>query len=85
MDIKSSSDIDSFTLIIEEETSIINLFPYGYDLSKEDDFANLSQSSIDSSELVGDSDGEAEHIVEIFKFNKKLEKIDEKSSEVITV
>ena len=84
MDKTSSSDIDSFTLIIEE-TSIINLFPYGYDLSKEDDFANLSQSSVDSSELVGDSDDEAEHIIEIFKFNKKLDKINEKSSEVITV
>ena len=61
-----------------EETSIVNLIPCDYDSSEEDDYPNSSQDSIDSSELVDDSDGEVELITEVYEINKKLDKIDEK-------
>ena len=61
-----------------EETSIVNLIPCDYDSSEEDNYANSSQDSIDSSELVDDSDGEVELITEVYEINKKLDKIDEK-------
>ena len=63
-----------------EETSIVNLIPCDYDSSEEDNCANSSQDSIDSSELVDDSDGEVELITEVYEINKKLDKIDEKEN-----
>ena len=75
---KESSNIDLLTETTEEN-SIITLFPCDYDSSEENDYANSSQDSIDSSELVDDSDEVAEIINEIQIFNKKLEKTDEKS------
>ena len=82
MNVKSSSNIDSL-ILSKEKTSIINLLPFDYDSSENgDDYGNSSQNSIDSSELVDDSDDGAEFITEIYIFNKNVDKIGEKSSEI---
>ena len=85
-EISSSTDSSSLSII---ETSIITLTPCDYESSEEDDLVNSSQDSIDSSELVDDSDNEAEPITELFIINKKLEKVDEnndgKIGEIISV
>ena len=74
----SSSEIDSFTLSIEEETSFINLIPYDYSKSEEEeDKDDLSNTSFDSSELVGDPEDKIEPINEILTVDKKLDKNDE--------
>ena len=62
-----------------EETSIIDLIPCDYDSSEENGCLNISQDSIDSSELVDDSDGEFEVIKKIYTINKILDKVDEKN------
>ena len=80
MDKGNSLNIDS----LSTEASIITLFPCDYDSSEENDDANLSQNSIDSSELVDDSDNEGELISEIFALNKRLDKYDEKNNEIIS-
>ena len=79
MSIKRISTIDSD--ISTEETSIINLIPCDYDSSEEEDYASLSQDSIDSSELVDDSDDEGQLITEFYIINQKLDKIDEENNE----
>ena len=84
MNRKSSSNIDSITTTVEEEISIITLLPCDNDLCEEDDYTNLSQNSIDSSELVDDSDDEAELITNFIRIHKKLNKIDEKNDEITT-
>ena len=83
MSTKNSSVNDSSEGSTEvEEISIITLISCDYDSSvEEDDYADSSQDSIDSSELVDDSDDEAETITEIYEINKKLEKMDEKTGE----
>ena len=81
---KSSSNIDSFTLSIVEESSIINLISYDYDSSEEIDDVNLSQNSIDSSEFLDDLDDEVWNS-EIYKLNKRLVKKSEANSEIISV
>ena len=83
MNTKNSSVNDSSEVSTEvEEISIITLISCDYDSSlEEDDYADSSQDSIDSSELVDDSDDEAETITEIYEINKKLEKMDEKTGE----
>ena len=83
MNTKNSSVNDSSEGSTEvEEISIITLISCDYDSSvEEDDYADSSQDSIDSSELVDDSDDEAETITEIYEINKKLEKMDEKTGE----
>ena len=79
---KSLSNIYSLTKSIKIENSVITLIPCDYDSSKENNYANLSENSIDSSELVDDSDDEAETITEIYSLGKKLDKIDEKNDEL---
>ena len=64
----------------EEETSIITLIPCDYD-SFEEDYSENS-SSIDSSELAEDSDGETEIITYFHRLNKNLDKVDEKRDEI---
>ena len=83
MNKKNSSVIDSSVESTDaEETSIITLLQCEYDSSEEEnDYANSSQDSIDSSELVDSSDDEAELITEFYTLNKKVEKIGEKSGE----
>ena len=83
MNTKNSSINDSSEGSTEvEEISIITLISCDYDSSvEENDYADSSQDSIDSSELVDDSDDEAETITEIYEINKKLEKMDEKTGE----
>ena len=83
MNTKNSSVNDSSEGSTEvEEISIITLISCDYDSSvEENDYADSSQDSIDSSELVDDSDDEAETITEIYEINKKLEKMDEKTGE----
>ena len=91
MNTKNSSINDSSEGSTEvEEISIITLISCDYDSSvEENDYADSSQDSIDSSELVDDSDDEAQYITEIYQLNKKLdktdEKINEKNSEAINV
>ena len=84
MNRKNSSNIDSLVLNKKEQSSIIKLFPCDNDSSDEDEFEKLSQDSIDSSELVEDSDNEAELIHYFCILNKRLNKIDEKSNEIAT-
>ena len=84
MNKKNSADSESLT-VSTEENSVINLFLCDYDSSEEDNYANSSQSSIDSSELVDDSDDEAEIISEFVILNKKLDKSVEKSCEITAV
>ena len=84
MNRKNSSNIDSLVLNKKEQFSIIKLFPCDNDSSDEDEFEKLSQDSIDSSELVEDSDNEAEFIHYFCRLNKRLNKIDEKSNEIAT-
>ena len=79
---KSLSNIYYLTKSIKIENSVITLIPCDYDSSKENNDVNLSQNSIDSSELVDDSDDEAETITEIYSLGKKLDKIDEKNDEL---
>ena len=83
MNTKNSSINDSSEGSTEvEEISIITLISCDYDSSvEENDYADSSQDSIDSSELVDDSDDEAETITEIYEINKKLEKMNEKTGE----
>ena len=83
MNTKNSSINDSSEGSTEvEEISIITLISCDYDSSvEENDYADSSQDSIDSSELVDDSDDEAETITEIYEINKKLEKMEEKTGE----
>ena len=77
-----SSDNYLSILSTEEDVSIITLVPCDYESSEEDDYVNLSQNSIDSSELLDDSDDEGELITEIFILNKKLNKKDETNSKI---
>ena len=84
MDRKSSSNTDTLAVAIEEETFIITLFSCDNDSYEGNDYINLSQDSIDSSELVDDSDDEAELITEFCTLNKKLDKMNEKSNEITT-
>ena len=77
-----SSDNYLSILSTEEDVSIITLVPCDYESSEEDDYVNLSQNSIDSSELLDDSDDEGELITEIFILNKKLDKKDETNSKI---
>ena len=58
----------------EEETSIITLIQCDYGSSEKGNDENSIQSSVSSSELVDDSDGE----IEIITYFKKLRKSDEK-------
>ena len=83
MNKKSSADSYSLT-VSTEENSVIYLFPCDYDSSEEDDYVNSSQNSIDSSELVDDSDNEAELISEFVVLKKKSDKSIEKSCEITT-
>ena len=73
-----TSSVDT-SEISTEETSIIDLIPCDYDSSEENDYLNISKDSIDSSELVDDSDGEFEVIKKIYNINKILDKADEKN------
>ena len=77
-EISSSTDSSSLSII---ETSIITLTPCDYESSEEDDLVNSSQDSIDSSELVDDSDDEGQLITEFYIINQKLDKIDEENNE----
>ena len=77
-----SSDNYLSILSTEEDVSIITLVPCDYESSEEDDYVNLSQNSIDSSELLDDSDDEGELITEIFILNTKLDKKDETNSKI---
>ena len=61
--------------------SIISLIPCDYNSSEENDYENLSQDSIDSSELVDDSDAEVEIITEFYKINKKSNENSKKNDE----
>lgn len=66
-----------------EKTSIITLIPCGYDSSEDEgDYENSSQNSIDSSELVDDSEDEVQLITKIYKINQELEKNNEKNDEI---
>ena len=80
MNTKVSSHID-LSELSTEETSVITLIPCEYDSSEENCYVNSSQDSIDSSDLVDDSDGEIQIITEIFIENKNLGKDDKKSDE----
>ena len=82
MDRKTSSNAYSLTGSTEAEAPIITLFPCDYDSSIDDDSGNLSLNSNDSSELVNDSDDEAEHIFHFRILSKELNKKNETSSEV---
>ena len=73
-----ASSVDT-SEISTEETSIIDLIPCDYDSSEENDYLNISQDSIDSSELVDDSDCEFEVIKKIYTINKILDKAEEKN------
>ena len=69
-------------------TSIITLLPCDYELSDDDNYGNVSQDSIDSSELVDSCEDENEFIKieEIFSLNKGLTKTEEikvKSGQII--
>ena len=77
---KNTSPSVGSSEISTEETSIIALVPCDYETSEENDYANSSQDSIDSSELVDDSEGEFEFIKEVYTINKILDKVDEKKS-----
>ena len=76
MDSKNSSNNDHIVMLGKEEAAVITLFLCEFDSSEEDDYTNSSQNSIESSELVEDSDNEAELITEIFTLNKKYNKLD---------
>ena len=78
MNKKRSSFNKSFTISREEESSIITLLPCDYGSSEEDDYTNLSQDSIDSSEIADDSDDKTILITKFCTLNKRLNKIDEK-------
>ena len=78
MNTKTSLNINQ-TPISTEEAPIITLLPCDYDSSEENEYANSSQDSIDSSELVENSDDETQHITEIYIINKKFDKIEEKN------
>ena len=56
MNRKSSSNIEQLALVREIDDSIITLYSCHYDSSKNNNYLNLSKDSIDSSELVDDSD-----------------------------
>ena len=84
MNSKNSSNIGSLAVQANEESSIIILIPCDYDSSEEDGNANLSKNSVDSSELLDDSDVEAEPITEIFTLSKKVKKKDETNDEINT-
>ena len=81
---KSLTNIYSLKTSTKVENSVITLHPCDYDSSKENNLANLSQNSIDSSELADDSDDEDEIIKEIYSLGKKIGKIDEKKGEITT-
>ena len=57
------------------ETSIITLIPCDYESSDDDDYENVNENSIDSSELVDSSDEENESmkIESIFPLDKRSE------------
>ena len=80
MNTKTSLNINQ-TPISTEETPIITLLPCDYGSSEENDYNNSSQDSIDSSELVDNSDDETQHITEIYIINKKFDEIEEKNDD----
>ena len=84
MDFKNSSNNDISELSTEKtsKSSVITLHPCDFD-PEEDDNVNSSEDSIDSSELVDDSDDEAQVITEFLILNKKLDKDDENKDEKI--
>ena len=85
MSTQNSSNKALFLLPRKKETTIITLIPCDYDLSEEDDDVNLTQNSIDSSDLVDDSDDDdAEKITEIFTMNRRLYTFNENSNEITT-
>ena len=79
---KLSSNSNSTSSTKEEETSIIFLIPCDYDSSEQDDEENVSQNSIESSEVVSDSDDEVEMITYFERLNKNFNKVEEKSNEI---
>ena len=75
MNTKRPSNITLLPLTADE-FSIISLFPCENNSSEENDNANSSEASIDSSELVDSSGNEVQHITEIYPTNKKLNNTD---------
>ena len=69
--------------VSSSETSIITLIPCEYESSDDDDYGNLSQDSIDSSELVDSSDDENEtiKIEKISSLNKRSTRTEETAIE----
>ena len=78
---KNESSPIRLSEVSTKENSIITLFQCDYDSLEENNDINLDQDSIDSSELVDDSDDETQYITEIYQLNKKLDKTDEKINE----
>ena len=78
---KNESSPIRLSEVSTKENSIITLFQCDYDSLEENNGINLDQDSVDSSELVDDSDDEAQYITEIYQLNKKLDKTDEKINE----
>ena len=80
MNIKYSKRISSLGVSNEEEP-IITLFPCEYDSEEEEenDFINSSKNSIDSSELVDDSEDEPQLVTQIYTVTKNEDLAGEKS------
>ena len=74
-------NVDSL-MIPTEENSINTLLLCIYELSEEDGYENSLEESIDSSDLVEDSDDEAEIITQFRILNKRLDKIDRKNDKI---
>ena len=82
MNIKYSKRISSLGVSNEEEP-IITLFPCEYDSEEEEenDFINSSKNSIDSSELVDDSEDEPQLVTKIYTIIQNVDITGEKSCE----
>ena len=85
MNKKISSKSNTTVSTQEEETPIITLIPCDCDSFEEDDNEYSSESSVDSSELVEDSDGETEIITFFHRLNKNVNKTVGKNEEIIAV
>ena len=80
MNSKYSKRITSLGVTNEEEP-IITLLPCEYDSEEENDYINSSKDSIDSSELVDDSEDEPQLVTQIFTITKNVDINGEKSCE----
>ena len=83
MNKKNPMPVDQLNISIKK-TSYNTLFPCIYELSEENDNSNSSQNSIDSSELVDDTDEGVEIISKFHILSKGLDKNDKKNVENVS-